>query len=149
VPAPAPLVALDFIGERRPLYDTDDFLSAARPGRPIGEACSARGLSETPMPASGFFDGSVASPGKPTAPSWLRREGGETCVVADRERDDTPSCVEVLGCREAGLGAALPEGGETWVVVDRARDDTPSCVELLGCLEAGLEAALAPPPIAS
>jgi hypothetical protein len=101
------------------------------------------------MPASDFFDGSVASPGKPTAPSWLRREGGEACVVADRERDDIPSCVEVLGCREAGLGAALPEGGETRVVVDRARDDTPGCVELLGCREAGLGAALPPPRIAS
>jgi hypothetical protein len=101
------------------------------------------------MPARGFFDGSVASPGKPTAPSWLRREGGETWVVADRERDETPSCLEVLGCREAGLAAALPDGGETWVVVDRERDDTPNCEELLGCREAGLAVALPLPPIAS
>ena len=99
------------------------------------------------MLASGFFDGSVTSPGKPTAPSWLRRDG-ETWVVVDRERDDTPNCVEVMGCREAVLGAALPEGGETWVVADRERD-TPSCEELLGCRETGLEAALPPPPIAS
>lgn len=48
------------------------------------------------------------------------------CVVVDRERDDTPSRMEVLGCREAGLGAAPPEGGETWVVADQARDDAPS-----------------------
>lgn len=101
------------------------------------------------MPASGFFGGSAASPGKPTAPSWVRREDGETCVVVDREREDTPSCVEVFGCREAGLGSALPEGGETWAVVDRARDDAPSCVEVLGCREVGLGAALPAPPIAS
>jgi len=56
------------------------------------------------MPVGSFFDASVASPGKPTAPNWLRREDGDTRVVADRVTD-TP---ELLACRELGLGAALP-----------------------------------------
>jgi len=57
------------------------------------------------MLVSGFFNASVASPGKPTAPNWLRRKDGDTRVVADRVTD-TPG--ELLGCRELGLGAALP-----------------------------------------
>jgi hypothetical protein len=106
LPIPPP-VESNFIGERRPLYDVDGFLSMARPGSPIGEACSERGLSEAPMPVGGFFDESVASPGKPTAPRWPRRVDGEACIVVERVRD-TAGWVELFSCRETGLGPALP-----------------------------------------
>jgi hypothetical protein len=60
------------------------------------------------MPVGGFLDESAASPGKPTAPRWPRREDGEACAVADRARGTAVWAELLLGWRETGLGPALP-----------------------------------------